>query len=71
MAKRPTLIPVTTPLVTVDAYRVLERCVEDGIAYGYRRAFKHTDTPEEDTIREAIQMAIMNEISEWFQFGEQ
>lgn len=70
MAKSSKPIPVTTPTVTVDTYRVMEECVERGIAYGYRRAFKHTETPDEDAIKEAVQMAIMNELVEWFRFGE-
>ena len=45
---------------------VLEMCIENGLSYGYRRAFKHTDDPTEDQITQAIKDAIMLELYEWF-----
>ena len=45
---------------------VLEMCIENGLAYGYRRAFKHTDDPTEEQITQAIKDAIMLELYEWF-----
>jgi hypothetical protein len=52
------LVPKTIPL--------LERCIQDGILSGYRRAHKHTDDPGEDVITNEIEIAIMNEIYEAF-----
>lgn len=49
---------------------VLEMCIENGIRLGYHRAFKHNDSPEEETIFIEIQKAIENEIHEWFDFNE-
>lgn len=49
-------------------YQLLLRCVEVGVASGMRRAYKHTDTPGEDYIKEAITDAVMLEICEWFEF---
>jgi hypothetical protein len=49
-------------------YSLLERCVEDGAARGYRRAHKHTDNPNEEAICENVVDAIMLELSEWFDF---
>jgi hypothetical protein len=51
-------------------YPLLERCVEDGINYGWNRAHKHSDEPDEAWIREQILQAVMNELSEWFDFEE-
>ena len=47
---------------------VLEMCIENGLSYGYRRAFKHTDDPTEDQMTQAIKDAIMHELYEWFYF---
>ena len=45
---------------------VLEMCIENGLTYGYRRAFKHDDDPTEEQITQAIKDAIMHELYEWF-----
>ena len=49
---------------------VLEMCIENGLNRGYIRAYKHTDTPDEGQILDAIEQAIMEEIHEWFEFPE-
>ena len=51
-----------------DAYKLLEQCVEDGVAYGINRAYKHNDAPTPAQIQEKITQAVMHEICEWFQF---
>jgi len=48
-------------------YQLLERCVYDGIAMGYERAYKHNDYLDDDHIKECIHREVMNEICEWFQ----
>ena len=45
---------------------VLEMCIENGLTYGYRRAFKHTDNPTEEEITDQIRQSIMHELYEWF-----
>jgi hypothetical protein len=54
------LIPKTHPL--------LEKTIEEGVIYGYRRAHKHTDEPTESEICTAISDAVMLQISEAFDF---
>ena len=49
-------------------YNLMERCIEDGVAYGYRRAFKHTDNPPEEVILDSIVSGVMLELSAWFDF---
>ena len=49
---------------------VLEMCIENGIAYGLGRAYKHTDEPSEAYKLDVIKNAIMHEIYEWFEFEE-
>lgn len=51
-------------------FPVLEMCIQNGIRLGYSRAFKHNETPEEETIFMEIEKAIENEIYEWFNFKE-
>lgn len=51
-------------------YRLIARCVEDGIEVGHRRAFKHTDSPPPDHINNAIYEAVMAEVCEWFIFED-
>lgn len=50
--------------------KLLERCIEDGIAYGWQRAYKHDDDPPSEQIQDQIMLAIINEIHEWFEFEQ-
>lgn len=52
-------------------YVILERAIEEGIARGYRRAFKHTGEPSEDFIRSEIENAVMGNICEVFSFDDE
>lgn len=54
----------------VRAYPVLCRAVEEGVAYGWRRAHKHIDTPDAETIKEQIVSAVLNEVCQYFDFDE-
>jgi hypothetical protein len=51
-------------------YKILNDAVEVGISRGYRRAFKHSDTPSEEHILTSIETEVMNEISEYFTFTD-
>lgn len=64
-------MPVKKQALVVKAYPVLDQAVENGIAYGLTRAFKHLDgdlnlEKHGDMAREALQNAVMCEICEWF-----
>ncbi|MFZ5786915.1 MAG: hypothetical protein ACOY3Y_10780 [Acidobacteriota bacterium] len=54
----------------VRAYEVLRRAIEEGLEYGWRRAHKHTDTPDEAPLKEEVLQGIMNEVCEVFDFDE-
>lgn len=49
---------------------LLEECIDRGIERGYRRAFKHTDSPSEVHIVSQINDAIWLEIDTYFNFEE-
>jgi hypothetical protein len=56
--------------IKVDLYKVIREAVENGIAYGWARAHKHTDAPDEHTIKTAIEDAVMNELCEVITFDD-
>jgi hypothetical protein len=47
---------------------VLEEAIEQGVAYGYRRAYKHNENPNESSIIQSIYTEVMNSIDEFFDF---
>ena len=49
---------------------ILEKAIEDGVRYGYIRAFKHTDSPSEVSILTAINDGIWLHIDEFFRFED-
>jgi hypothetical protein len=51
-------------------YPILIDAVENGVKYGYHRAHKHNDNPDQDQITDAIISAVINEICEWFEFDD-
>ena len=54
----------------VRAYPVLCRAIEEGVAYGWRRAHKHLDAPDAQTIEEQIVTAVVDEICQYFDFDD-
>ena len=56
--------------VRVNVYNIINMAVEEGVNYGYRRAFKHTDKPDEFLVKDAIITAVMSELCEYLQFDD-
>ena len=52
-------------------HKVLETAVEQGVSYGYNRAFKHVENPTEGAIIDSIVEQVMNSLDDWFEFGEE
>ena len=50
---------------------VLEMAIKEGISFGWNRAHKHTETPDEDVVKQQIEQHIWNSIYEWFDMGEE
>ena len=61
---------VVTGGMRVRAYEVFRRAVEEGVAYGWHRAHKHTDTPNEEHVKDEIVTRVLNEVCEYFDFGD-
>ena len=55
----------------VRAYDVLRRAIEEGVEYGWRRAHKHTDSPDAETIKDQVVTGILNEVCEYFDFDDE
>ena len=55
--------------INVRAYPVLCRAVEEGVRYGWRRAHKHTSTPDVNTVEQHIVDGVLGEICEYFDFS--
>ena len=53
------------------ATAVIQLCIEQGIAAGYARAYKHDESPPARTIQEAIERALWEQLDEYFDFEEQ
>ena len=52
------------PRPRAKLYPVLVACVEEGAAFGVRRAFKHTETPDHAGICEQVEREILNLLCE-------
>lgn len=61
-------IPMMAP-IHVRVYPIVAERIEQAVAYGWRRAHKYKDNPEEDDILTAIEDAVMSELCELFDFG--
>lgn len=54
-----------------DEYKLLSECIDRGINYGLNKAYKYADesgNPSRESLEEQIELAITNEICEWFTF---
>ena len=50
---------------------ILQDAIERGVDRGYKRAFKHTDSPSEAGILQSIEDAVWMEIDTYFDFTEE
>ena len=60
------MVVVTAYIMKPKFLPVLEMCIENGLTYGYRRAFKDNDNPTEEQMTDQIKQSIMHELYEWF-----
>lgn len=55
----------------IKIYQLIEQIVQTGTEAGYDRAHKHTDTPNEATIKQCIEQYIMLGFDEYFEFSQE
>lgn len=55
----------------IKIYKLIEQIVEQGTDAGYHRAHKHTDTPNEETIKNCIEQYIMSGFDDYFEFAKE
>lgn len=51
-------------------YALLEMAIEDGVAIGIGRAYKHDDAPSTDALLDQIRTSVLTSICEWFHFED-
>lgn len=59
---------VERPKIRVRLYSLVAEAVEQGVGYGYMRAHKHVEAPEEDHLKNEITQAVLNAICEIIDF---
>ena len=47
---------------------ILEQAIDEGVARGYRRAYKHTDAPTDEAVINTIQECVLSSFYEYFDF---
>jgi DnaJ-class molecular chaperone len=57
--------------VTVNAYAVITRAVEEGVRYGWMRAHKHVDKPDEHQMCQEMENGVMNALCEVLNWGDE
>lgn len=57
-----------TKHIRFKTYWIIQRAVEEGIAYGLQRAYKHTDNPDNNHIGLEIERAVMSALDEIIDF---
>ena len=51
-------------------YDLVCEAVENGVAYGWTRAHKHTDKPTAEAVKDNIEREVLNALCETFDFNE-
>jgi hypothetical protein len=58
-------------IMKVKISRIIEDCIERGVARGYRRAHKHNENPDTITLFSSLEDCIMAEIYEYISFDDE
>tara|TARA_R110000803_G_C11884645_1_gene310186 strand:+ start:642 stop:818 length:177 start_codon:yes stop_codon:yes gene_type:complete len=55
----------------IKHFKLIDQIIDSGIEGGWNRAHKHTDTPNEETIKNCIHDSIMLAFEDLFVFEQQ
>lgn len=53
-----------------NSYKLIDKCVMDGIANGLVLAYQKTDYPTSDEVEKNVYHFVMCEIRQWFEFDQ-
>lgn len=56
--------------IKVRSYLVFSRALEEGVDIGWTRVHKHDEAPCSEDIKQAIVASVIDEVCEYFDFGE-
>ena len=62
-------VEVKNDTVKLNAWAIIARAVEEGVAYGYGRAHKH-GKPDEETLKNEVYNSVLNSLSEVLSYGD-
>jgi hypothetical protein len=51
------------------SYDIISDAISRGVQFGVTRSFKHTDSPTKDHIAETVERAVMGQLSEVLDWG--
>ena len=54
----------------INAFEVITRAIEEGVDAGWRRAYKYSEAPPENEVKEAMIESVINAITEVVIFDE-
>ena len=57
-------------MLFMKVYSIIDRAVEEGVAYGIRRAHKHHDNPSHNVLQQEIERGVMDALNEVIDFDK-
>jgi len=51
-------------------YEIIARAVEEGVKFGLMHAYKHTESPTQESLAECVERDVMAALDEVIDFGE-
>ena len=61
---------MTKQKIGVNLYNIVSRAVEEGVAYGIHRGYKHTDGEPPEGLAEAVETAVLTELCSVLDFTD-
>jgi hypothetical protein len=55
----------------INFRKAITMAVDEGVSLGWNRSHKHTNNPDPASVKDAIAIAILDEIDEWVDFEDE